>query len=415
MSLRFIFVDLDSYFASCEQQRNPKLRGQPIGVIPMQAETTCCIAASYEAKAYGVKTGTTVREARWLCPQIQFVIAGHADYVKIHQQVIDGIQENCLPAVTVRSIDEFSAEIPPNWRNEKDARALADRMRRTITKCAGEYIGCSIGIGPNVFLSKIASGMNKPRGLTLIRSNDLPGPLATLELRDIYGIGRRMHTRLMRRGVRTVSDLYACSRAKLHSIWGGVGGDRLYAELRGEIIEHAETVRRQVSHSHVLPPQCRNREDAFAVIHRLTQKAAMRLRKLDHYAGSLSLGVRLGFDNRWGMEARFFPTQESRIFLRALRELWAKIPPDTPEPCKVSMVLGDLVSAQNYTNPLFTEMNNPRNVKLDQAMDSLNKRFGSRTLYYAGAHNGRDEAPMRIAFSHIPDLSTEADDLLAED
>lgn len=410
--MRFIFVDLDSFFASCEQQRDPALRGKPVGVIPMQAETTCCIAASYEAKAFGVKTGTNVREARWLCPKIQFVVAGHANYVQFHNAIIKAVEENCLPEVDIRSIDEFCAEIPPNWRNERDARALAVRMRRTIALAVGDCVTCSIGIGPNEFLAKMGSGMNKPRGLTILHENDLPGPLTALELSDIYGVGRRMLLRLQRHGVRSVADLYRCSRAKLHTIWGGVEGDRLYASLRGEIIEHAETVRRQVSHSHVLPPQRRNREDAFSIIHRLTQKAAMRLRKLDHYAGSLSISVRLGFENRWSAEDRFFPTQESRIFLRTLRDLWAQIPPDAPAPCKVSVVLSELVSADNYTNPLFVNMNNPRNVKLDQAMDALNQRFGSKTIYYAGAHAGRHDAPMRIAFTHIPDLKTEADELV---
>ncbi|WP_269539064.1 DNA polymerase Y family protein [Cerasicoccus fimbriatus] len=409
MSLRFIFVDLDSYFASCEQQRDPALRGRPVGVVPMMTDSTCCIAASYEAKAFGVKTGTNVREARWLCPQIKFVEAGHANYVDIHNRITKAVEHDCLPEINIRSIDEFCAVIPPSWCNERDARALAGRIRETITRVAGECVTCSIGIGPNVFLAKMGSGMNKPRGLTFLHADNLPGPLEALDLSDIYGVGKRMHQRLLRRGVRSIRDLYDCNRAKMHSIWGGIEGDRMYAELRGEIIEHAETVRRQVSHSHVLPPRLRNREDAFAVIHRLTQKAAMRLRKLDHYAGSLSIGVRLGFDNRWGRETRFFPTQESRIFLRELRKLWSQIPDDAPEPCKVSVVLGELVSSTNYTNPLFTEMNNPRNVKLDQAMDALNKRFGAKTLYYAGGHKARDETPMRIAFQHIPDLETEND------
>lgn len=409
MSQRFIFVDLDSFFASCEQQRNPKLRGRPVGVVPMMADSTCCIAASYEAKAFGVKTGTNVREARWLCPQIQLVEAGHANYVEFHNAITGAVREHCLPEITIRSIDEFCAEIPPSWRNEKDACALAERIRATITQAVGDCVTCSIGIGPNVFLAKMGSGMNKPCGLTILRRGELPGPLAELELSDIYGVGKRMLARLHRHGVRSVTDLYACGRAKMHTIWGGVEGDRLYAELRGEIIEHAETVRRQVSHSHVLPPKCRNREAAFAVIHRLTQKAAMRLRKLEHYAGSLSIGVRLGFDHRFAREARFFPTQESRIFLRELKKLWAQIPEDAPEPCKVSVALGELVSQENYTNPLFTEMNNPRNVKLDAAMDALNQKFGNRTIYYAGAHHARDETPMRIAFQHIPDLETEGD------
>ncbi|MEO0794402.1 MAG: DNA-directed DNA polymerase [Verrucomicrobiota bacterium] len=408
MSLRYIFVDLDSFFASCEQQRDPALRGKPVGVVPMLANTTCCIAASYEAKAFGVKTGTTVAEARWLCPKIEFVEAGHAHYVDYHHKILEAV-ETCIPVTDVRSIDELFCELPPNWRTEADARVVAQKVRQAIAAAVGHCVTCSIGVGPNILLSKIGSGMNKPCGLTILHQANLPGPLAALQLRDFYGIGKQMAKRLARHKVYTVTDLYACSRTKLHSIWGSVEGDRLFAELRGEIIDAAETTRRQVSHSHVLAPKMRNHENAFSVIHRLTQKAAMRLRKLEHYAGSLQISVKLGFDFKFRRQARFYPTQESRIFLKHLRELWAEIPEDTEVPSKVSIVLGDLVSEQNYTPPLFEDMNNPRNVKLDAAMDALNKKHGSKTLYYAGAHHGRKEAPMRIAFQHIPDLETEDD------
>ncbi len=298
MALRYIFIDFDSYFASCEQQLNPDLRGVPVGVVPMMAESTCCIAASYEAKAFGVRTGTRVSEARWLCPGIRFVEARHAEYVQLHHKAIAAV-ESCIPVSAVMSIDEMYARIPPGWQEEKKILQLAAQIRQRIASALGDWIGCSIGIGPNVFLSKLGSGMNKPRGLTIINQEGIPECLYGLKLDDFYGIGRRMLRRLSCRGITTVKQLYEADRRTLKSIWGGVGGERFYAELRGEDLEHGETRRRQVGHSHVLPPQLRNTEDAFAVLHRLTQKAAMRLRKLEHYAASYSVSVRFANGYRW--------------------------------------------------------------------------------------------------------------------
>ncbi len=408
MPLRFIFVDFDSYFASCEQQLRPELRGQPVGVVPMMAETTCCLAASYEAKAFGVRTGTGVREARTLCPGIRFVVAEHKPYVEIHNKLKSAVEELCIPDIHIKSIDEFYAELPPNWRNEQAALRLADNIRRVVREVAGEYIGCTIGFGPNIFLAKLGSGMNKPRGLNLIRERDLPQALHGLDLTDIYGVGWRMQRRLRARGIYTVAQLCEASREKLRAIWGGVEGERMYAELRGEIVERGETTRRQVTHSHVLPPRIRNRDDAFAVCHRLTQKAAMRLRHLDYYAARYHVGLRLLDGTRWGAETTFYHTQRTPVFLESLRRLWKGLPRDA-EPMQVYMALGELVPANLHTPSLFSGGWDVRGEAIEKAMDTINRKMGPRTVYYGGAHDGMDEAPMRIAFTHIPDLEVERD------
>ncbi|WOO41589.1 DNA polymerase Y family protein [Rubellicoccus peritrichatus] len=408
MPLRFIFVDFDSFFASCEQQMRPELRGKPVGVVPMMTNSTCCLAASYEAKAYGIRTGTGVAEARHLCPSIQFVVADHVRYVKIHAKLNEAV-EKCIPITEVKSIDELYAELPPNWRDEETALNIAHQIKKRVAEEIGDYITCTIGIGPNIFLSKLGSGMNKPCGLNVFHDKDLPQCLYGLKLRDIYGVGRNMLKRLRARNINTVEQLCAASRQKLRSIWGGVEGERLYAELRGEIIERSDSVRRHVSHSHILPPKIRNREDAFAVIHRLTQKAALRLRKLEHYAGSLSIGIRFDRHTKWSGEVRFFQTQRTPVFLKALRQLWDSMPAELGEPMKVSMVLGQLVHAKQFTPSLFSGGWDLKGEQIEQAMDKVNLHYGPRTLYYAGAQNGMNEAPMRIAFSHIPDLEVERD------
>jgi DNA polymerase IV len=108
--LRSLFVDFNSYFASVEQQLNPALRGRPVGVVPVLAETSCCIAASYEAKALGIGTGTGVAEARRLCPDIAIVLADHAKYVEMHHRAV-AVVDTLAPVRQVLSIDEMECEL----------------------------------------------------------------------------------------------------------------------------------------------------------------------------------------------------------------------------------------------------------------------------------------------------------------
>src|SRR5579872_4205664 len=109
-TVSWIFLDLNSYFASIEQELRPELRGKPVGVVPVMADTTCCIAASYEAKAFNVRTGTRVGDARVMCPGIEFVEARHEIYVEYHHKIVDAV-ESCVPVGVVMSIDEMACRL----------------------------------------------------------------------------------------------------------------------------------------------------------------------------------------------------------------------------------------------------------------------------------------------------------------
>ncbi len=265
MTLRSLLVDFNSYFASVEQQAEPRLRGRPLGVVPMLADTTVCIAASVEAKRFGVKTGTKVAEARRLCPEIEFVIARHELYIEYHHRA-------------VAAIDEMDCELTGRWREAARALDTAKKVKAALASQVGEYLRTSIGIGPNTFIAKTASDMVKPDGLVLIEKSELPERLFDLEVRALSGVGKQMEKRLARHGIHTVRDLAGKTRDEMHAIWGGIGGDAMYDRIRGEEQHDIGHDTASISHSSVLGPDRRNPEDAFAVMNRLTQKAAMRLR-----------------------------------------------------------------------------------------------------------------------------------------
>ena len=256
MSLNALYVDFNSYFASVEQQLVPSLRGKPVGVLAVMAETTCCIAASYEAKAFGVKTGTIVKEARKLCPDIVFVEARPPVYVALHHQLIE-IVESCTHVEKVLSIDEMVCKLTGSQQVPENALKLAAKIKRAIGK-KFDYIRCSIGIAPNTFLAKTASNMQKPDGCVLIEQHELPQRLFALKLRDLNGIGRQMEARLNRYKINTVEQLYAANRSQLQAAWGSVEGERYFDKLRGLEPYYVKNARSSLGHSHVLPPEQRN-------------------------------------------------------------------------------------------------------------------------------------------------------------
>lgn len=407
MPLNALYVDFNSYFASVEQQLQPELRGKPIGVLPVLAETTCCIAASYEAKAFGVKTGTLVKEARKLCPDIRFVEARPAVYIEYHHRLVEAV-ESCTHVERTLSIDEMVCRLTGSQQRRENAVALAQRIKRTIAQRVGEQIRCSVGIAPSTFLAKVASDMQKPDGCVVIDLADLPDCLFGLELRDLYGIGKRMAQRLDRHGIRTVRDLCTVSRERLRLAWGSVEGERMYDQLRGMELPESPSNRRSLGHSHVLPPELRAREAACSVLHRLLQKAAMRLRSYALVTGSLRVRVKFTNHTDWEREVPCSPTCDTLELIHALEQAWLDYPLGKRVPLAVGIIFGRLSVPEEQAPSLFGD-DSPKHDQLDAVMDALNLRYGKNTLYFGGAHRALGSAPLRIAFTHIPDVEIEGD------
>ena len=408
MSLNALYVDFNSYFASVEQQLVPSLRGKPVGVLAVMAETTCCIAASYEAKAFGVKTGTLVKEARKLCPDMVFVEARPAVYVELHHQLIE-IVESCTHVEKVLSIDEMLCKLTGSQQVPENALKLAAKIKQAIAK-KFDTMRCSIGIAPNTFLAKTASNMQKPDGCVLIEQHELPQRLFALKLRDLNGIGRQMEARLNRYKINTVEQLYAANRNQLQAAWGSVEGERYYDKLRGLEPYYVKNARSSLGHSHVLPPEQRNEAGAKAVMHRLLQKACMRMRSYELLASHVSVKIKFRDAPSWQMESHISATDNTLSLIKALETFWQHYPKTQHEPFAVGISFSGLKTADEVARDLFQIEPLEHEKKLNKAIDTLNLKYGKNTIYYAGAHDALKDAPMRIAFNHIPDLVVEGDD-----
>jgi len=407
MSLRVLYIDFNSYFASVEQQRHPELRGQPVAVLPVIADTTCCIAASYEARRFGVRTGTLVREAKRLCPGIRLVEAQPVVYVDYHRRLVEAVA-SCISVEKVMSIDEMYCELPARERTRDRALSLGKELKCVIAAKVGTELRCSIGIAPNIFLAKTATELQKPDGLTAIEERDLPDCLFSLKLRDLCGIGASMEKRLNALGIRSVEALYKADKPVLRQAWGGVGGERMHARLRGEWLPEMPSDRTSIGHSHVLSPTLRTRQAAGSVLHRLLQKAAMRLRSHGMIAGALSVHVKRLDGSSWDKHARLGPTQDTLLLVDALKAVWSGYPTrSTAVPLRVGITLLDLQDRSAQSRSLFDNLETRD--RLNHAIDKLNSRYGRNAVYFGGAHHVLKSAPMRIAFNHIPDPAVEGD------
>jgi DNA polymerase-4 len=421
----FLHIDLNSFFASVEQQLHPEYRGRPTGVVPTLADTTCLIAASYEAKALGIKTGTRVLDAKRICPEIILVNGSHSQYAEYSHKIVAAVERVC-PVAHTPSIDEMVCQLIGRERQPPNARRISLAIKQGIKADVGETLRCSIGMAPNRYLAKIASDMQKPDGLIGLLPSQLPRSIAHLELRDLPGIGARTEARLNAKGIRTMQELLALDRNGMHKLFDSVWGDRMYHWLRGEDTGDdgapvPAEVQKSLGHSHVLAPEHRSPEGAWAVAHKLLHKAAMRLRMEKFFSGSLAVTIKYALSREqsarmpkakkhlsgitqtgWGMEARFRPCQDTLSLLEALQGCWRQAPTaaEYARPFFVGVTLRNLIPESEVQTTLFEEPGN-RN-QLSATMDKLNLKYGHTTLHFAGMLPARDSAPTRIAFTQIP-------------
>ncbi len=418
LPLRWLYLDLNSYFASVEQQLDPALRGRPIAVAPVDTDTTSAIAASYEAKAFGIKTGTPIWEARAKCRDLIVVPARHEEYVRFHHRIIAEVERH-VPVTEVCSIDEVACRLCDNENGRADVEALAGRIKAGIAANVGTELKSSIGVAPNRLLAKMAADMEKPDGLTVLDTDSRDRRLRELRPNDIPGVGKNMEKRLAAAGVVTMARILDLDPREARAVWGNVWGERLHWLLKGVDLPERETQRRTIGHSHVLGPDKRHPDRARLVARRLCLKAATRLRRMECRTGFVVLTVKGeavdgGTPGRWSHGQKLVAAMDSFTLLAVLDGLWARMRVELPDQRyrQVSVTFLELTAATETQLALFdagpavTPATEQRRLALSAAIDRMNVRFGrdAVTVGHDRAGASRSAGP-RIAFTRIPDLA----------
>lgn len=397
----WLFADLNAFFASIEQELRPELRGQPIGIVPIDAATACCIAASYQAKAYGVKTGIRLDEALLLCPHLIVVQARPRLYIEYHHKIVAAI-ERCIPVQAVMSCDEFACQLMGRERNLGKAVEIAYAIKSEL-RTVGKTLRCSIGLAPNRLLAKVAGDMTKPDGLMIFERRHLPKALFGLSLSDLPGIGERMEERIKAQGITTMRELCILPRERMHNLWGSVWGDRLWHWIRGaDFLEPAPRPLQTLSRQHILPPDCRTPEKARGITIKLLHSTARRMRRNNLWAGGVVIHV--GFYDAPAFEGaiRIPLCQDAHTLQDHALELWERVPQRTISDIAVMLTHLDDAPVPNLFAP-EPEASESR-TKVTEALDAMNVRYGLNTVYLGSIHNVRKQAPTRIPFGPPPPL-----------
>ncbi len=404
-TIEHLYLDFDGFFASVEQQLDPRLRGRPLGVIPYEGGgRTCIIAASREAKAAGVKNVMMVDEARRICPDIVLVPQQPAMYRRAHNALVAEI-DSVVPVDVVKSIDELACRLDEGQR--QDPERLAAAIKRGIADNVGSVLTCSIGFAANRHLAKIACKVNKPDGLTIWHPHLMPRPLFAIPLEDIPGVGKRMARRLAYARIASTQQLYEAQPKQLRALWRNVTGERLWYALHGYSITPPETARGMFGHARVLPPDQRRLDDAEMISRLLLTKAARRMRRAGFYCAGLWLWAR-SFDGGWSEQCSLPIVNDDSALLRGLSRLWAGLRGKVPASMRIMRVgvsLFDLSpSSQRQLDWLENDdADRQRWERVGIAIDTLNARYAS-TVVSVGPWQPPKGGNVggKIAFTRIP-------------
>ena len=387
---RTLYIDMDSFFASIEQQRDSRLRNKPVAITALENDYGCVVAASYEAKAYGVRTGTRVYEAKALCPGIHFRQSRHRLYAK-YNKYISYLLDDVAELESIRSIDEFQIYLGREHSNLSKALGLATRIKSLIREAVGEEVRLSIGIAANPLLAKIASKLNKPDGLQWLCKENMPSRIRHLALEDLPGISRGIKRRLLGARIYSVEDLYCMDPRHARLVWRSIEGERFVRALRGENIPINTSTRGSYGNSKVLSPEHRSPRGAYLVGRWLIEKSSERIRKYNYCASRLDIFLR--FDNfvSWQDSVTFLSSQDTFFLLKQFKKLWSGLN-SFIYPQKIHFVgvrLSGLINLRDRPGEFLTNLypgEKNMSERLSSSVDNLNIRYGKRVINF-GVHS----------------------------
>lgn len=395
----FAHLDLNSCFASVEQQANPLLRFKPLAVASYNAQNGCVLASSYEAKKVGVKTGMRVSDARKICPNLISVVSDPPKYRFVHKQVKNLLEKYCSK-VTAKSIDEFSLDFTDLKDKDFDLKKLFREVKVEIKRQIGDYLTVSVGIAPSSYLAKVASNLKKPNGLEEINNQNYIHVYKNLELTDLTGINTRTATRLNMVGIQTVLDLYHSDVKKLNTAFHSVLSSYWYQRLRGYDAGLWDSSRiKSIGHSYTLTRAAQSSDQTKSILAKISEKIAIRLRKKSLSSQGLYLAV--GYQNGTSYnrhlsfsECLFDSTDIFRI-ASSLFETFPKLPVRN-----LSLTCFKLSEFSSLQLSLFEPIE--RKLDLNLSLDKIKSRWGDYAVFPASMIGTESHAPDAIGFGNIP-------------
>lgn len=396
---QIMHLDMNAFFASVEQQANPELQGKPIAVIGRGR--TVVTTASYEARAFGVKTGMNTWQARQACPQIIFVVGDNRKYTHTSARIVAMMQE-FTPQVEVFSIDEAFLDVTGSLAIFGSAERIACQLKERIRERFG--LTCSIGIAPNKLLAKLASEMKKPDGLTVIAPDNVERILERMPIRELCGIGRKTERQLALLGIQTCGELGRFPVEILARKFGVIG-EQLSRMGRGEDnspvvpADDAGEVK-SVGHSMTLDRDIVDRQEIVKYLLQLSEMVGRRARRYGVAGKTVHLTVRYADFTTFGkQQSRKEPTNNSEEIYNETVGILDTLTLEQPV-----RLLGVRITNLSYHSeqlPIFPEER--RKALSTGAMDLVNNRFGDFTVTFGTLLDREEKGSFVISPAWRPD------------
>lgn len=375
-------IDLNSCFATVEQQARPMLRGKPVAIVNRRSDHTAIITASYEAKAKGVKVGMKLSEAKLLCSDIIALESDPSKYRYVYHRLLD-IMKDYSAHVTMKSIDEGVIDFH-NTTAEMQGRDLVEigyEIKQRLKDEIGVWMRCNIGIATNRFLAKTAAGLHKPDGLDVITAENLKEVLSTMKLTDLTGIAQQNEKRLNSVGIFTPLEFLDTDPVVLQRIvFKSVVGCWWYDRLRGWEVDDVTSDIKRVGRQYVLESFNLTHNEIVQRLHHLCESVGSRMRSQDRSARGIYVYAKTRDRGYWHAShmAQLPFSADQTIFLLA-RQLFDKAPDSVKE---IGVHCYELESIEDPQISLFNDQI-VQERQVTDAIDGINKKYGERTIHSA--------------------------------
>ena len=397
-----MLMDINSCFATIEQQANPLLRGKPVAVAAYNTPNGCILAASYDAKRLGVKTGMHVKEGKLLCPNLTVLTPDPQKYRDVHLK-LKALLQTYSSVVIPKSIDEFIIDLEGFPSLSRGITNVALEIKQRIKKEVGDYITVSIGIGPNRYLAKVASGLQKPDGLVEIHKDNYLQIFSGMELMDLCGIKRHNAARLGAYNIYSVMDFYNADAVALQQAFQSIVGYHWYLRLHGWEIDDVEFGRHSYGNSYALPKPFSKMEDLAPIMYKLVDKTARRLRKASYKTKGIHVSVTYRDGSFWHHghvvgKALF----DSRDIYKEVFRILCKSPYKGKPVALLAESCFDLVKSDCAQMDMFEDVE--KKERLNDALDNINDKFGEFVITPGRLIDAVKYVQDRISFGGVKDL-----------
>lgn len=391
-------IDLNSAFATTEQQSQPHLRGRPIGVTNRLSKYCCVIACSYEAKALGIKVGMNYQEAKAICPDFLMIQSDPPKYHFVYKKLV-AIMQDYSPNIEMKSIDEGIIDFHGTREaiNNRPLDEIGYEIKARLQKDVGSWMRCNVGIAPNRFLAKLAAGLHKPDGLDVISDKNLLSVYQSIKLTDLPGIAEHYEARLNAAGIFTNMQFIEASANMLHTqVFHSVNGEHWFNRLRGYEVDDVPTKLGVVGRQFVMDKNTADEKIILPRMHYLCQTTGMKLRYNNVDARGIAVWARFQngetFFLRKMFKSTFYSDQE--VYRRAL--LLFNQRPRHLIVAQIGVTCYGLTPSNRSQLGLLEHIN--KEDWLTTAVDEINEKYGAFTISYGDAKQGGEIVKQKIPF-----------------